>query len=76
MEKSVLKLESNTDKGSTFRTIFKTRHGRVVFLSVQLHDSLCTIQDWFYLDRNQGRTGPARYSARPQMLRTIKEPLI
>ena len=74
MQKSVLQLESSTDKGSVFRTIFKTSHGRVVFLSVQLHDSYCTIQDCFYLDRNQGRTGPARYSARPKMLRTIQFP--
>lgn len=74
MEKSILKLESNADNGSTFRTIFKTRHGRVVFLSVQVHDSFCTIQDCFYLDRNQGRTGAARYSARPKMLRTIEFP--
>lgn len=27
-----------------------------------------------YLDRNQGWTGPARYSARPKMLRTIQFP--
>lgn len=74
MQKNVLQLESSTDKGSVFRTIFKTSHGRVVFLSVQLHDSYCTIQDCFYLDRNQGRTGPARYSARPKMLRTIQFP--
>ena len=74
MEKSVLKLERSTEGGSTFRTIFKTRHGRVVFLSAQLHDSYCTIQNCFYLDRNQGRAGPARYSARPKMLRTIQFP--
>ena len=74
MEKSILKLEGNVDNESAFRTIFKTRHGRVVFLSVQLHDLLCTIQDCFYLDRNQGRTGPARYSARPKMLKTMEFP--
>lgn len=34
MEKSILKLEGNIDNESAFRTIFKTRHGRVVFLSV------------------------------------------
>lgn len=76
MQKSILtmRLDHSSGNDDQFRTIFKTRHGRVVFLSVQLHDSYCTIQDCFYLDRNQGRTGPARYSARPQMLRTIKFP--
>jgi len=73
MQQSILKLESDISNGdmNRFRTIFKTQHGRIVFLSVEVCASDCTIIDCFYVDRNQGRSGPARYSAKPKKLQTI-----
>lgn len=74
MQKSILKLEATND-ASTYRAIIKTRHGRVLFLSLEINDSICTIQDCFYIDRNQGREGEARYKARPKKLRTLQFPM-
>ena len=71
MKKSKLRLEASSNGTSTFRTIIKTRHGRVLFLSLEINDSTCTIRDCFYIDRNQGRKGEARYSSRPKKLRTL-----
>lgn len=75
MRKNILKLESITGNESTFRTTIKTRHGRVLYLSVEVNGSVCTIQDCFYIDRNQGRSGEARYSAKPKKLRTLQSPV-
>jgi len=74
VEKSILKLEEFTSGGSasSFRTIIKTQHGRTMFLSLEINDTDCTITDCFYIDRNQGRTGAARYSAKPLKLQTFQ----
>jgi hypothetical protein len=72
MHKSILKLEAS-GSASTFRTTIKTRHGRVLFLSLEINDSICTIRDCFYIDRNQGREGEARYKAKK--LRTLQFPV-
>ena len=76
MQKSILKLESDTSSGCTnrFRAIFKTQHGRVLFLSVEICNSEYAITDCFYIDRNQGRLGMARYSSKPKKLQTIRVP--
>ena len=71
MTKSILKLEPYKDNSShpnSFRTIFKTKHGRIVFLALSIDGTGCTITDCFYIDRNQGRTGAKRYSSKPQKM--------
>lgn len=73
MQKSILELETTSDASSS-RTIFKTRHGRTLFLSLAVNGPVYTITDCFYTDRNQGREGAARYKARPQKLRTLQFP--
>ena len=77
MERSILKLEEFTsnDLVNRFRTIIKTQHGRVMFLSLEIIDAECTIIDCFYTDRNQGRTGAERYSSKPLKLQTFQFPL-
>lgn len=77
MERSILKLEEFTSNGltNTFRTIIKTRHGRVMFLSLEVNDPDCMITNCFYTDRNQGRTGAERYSSKPLKLQTFQFPL-
>ena len=75
MQKSILRLESSSDNPNVFRSIIKTRHGRVLFLSLEINDSICTIRDCFYIDRNQGREGEARYKAKPKKLRTLQFPV-
>lgn len=74
MKKSILKLEAFTCNGYTnaFRTIFKTQHGRVLFLSLEIQDTDCNITDCFYIDRNQGKTGANRYSSKPLKLKTFQ----
>jgi len=74
MKKDILRLETAEDGESQFRTSFKNRHGREIFLSVEISGPDCTITDCFYIDRNQGRTGAARYSARPKKLLTRQFP--
>ena len=75
MQKSILRLESSSDNPNVFRSIIKTRHGRVLFLSLEINDSICTVRDCFYIDRNQGREGEARYKAKPKKLRTLQFPM-
>lgn len=75
MHKSILKLDTIMGSASNFRSIIKTRHGRVLLLSLEINDSICTIQDCFYIDRNQGREGAARYKAKPKKLRTLQFPV-
>ena len=77
MKKSILTLESFTrsDHTNTYRTIIKTHHGRVMFLSIEVNGDDCTITDCFYTDRNQGRAGTARYSSKPLKLQTLQFPI-
>ncbi len=74
MERGILKLEEFTSNGlsNRFRTIIKTQHGRVMFLSLEINDAECTITDCFYTDRNQGRTGAERHSSKPLKLKTLQ----
>lgn len=74
MKKSILKFETYTSTvyTKTFRTIIKTQHGRLVFLSVSIDDSICTIRDCFYIDRNQGKSGANRYASKPLKLQTFQ----
>lgn len=73
MKKSILKLEILMSNGvaTGFRTIIKTQHGRILFLSLRVNDSDYTITNCFYLDRNQGRTGIERYRSKPLKLQTL-----
>lgn len=74
MQKENLILEAFGSGKPTYRAIVKTRHGRTLYLSLEIEGSACTITDCFYTDRNQGRTGEARYSARPKKLQTLQFP--
>lgn len=74
MHKSILKLEAFGSDAPNFRTIIKTQHGRTLFLSLAVNGPIYTITDCFYTDRNQGRTGAVRYSAKPRKLRTLQFP--
>ena len=76
MHQSILTLESHniTGKTGTYRTTFKTDHGRELYLSVEIKGPFCTITDCFYLDRNQVKAGAARYSAKPKKLCTFTFP--
>lgn len=73
MKQSILQLELCTcsEYPDTYRTIFKTKHGRVLYLELRITGENYVITDCFYSDRNQSRSGAERYSARPQMLQTI-----
>ena len=77
MHKSILRMElfSGSMGSTAYRTIFTTQHGRRIFLALTLNGSICTISDCFYIDRNQGREGQARYSSRPKNLLTLQFPI-
>ena len=72
MKQSILKLEafSSTEGINAYRTIFKNQHGRSLYLSIEIDGAECKITDCFYIDRNHGKSGDSRYSARPKLLRT------
>lgn len=74
MNKSILKFESCIvkDRANPFRTVIKTQHGRILFLMVEIDGDNCKILDCFYVDRNQGKSGPERYNARPMKLQTFR----
>ena len=76
MQRSILKLEEVAGNGSpsSYRTIFKTTHGRVVFLALETDGITCTITNCFYLDRNHGRKRDTRYQPKPKMLKTFRFP--
>lgn len=76
MERGILKFEKflENDHGNSFRTIIKTQHGRVLFLSLEVNDAECTITNCFYTDRNKGRAGVERYSSKPLKLKTFQFP--
>ena len=62
VQQSILRLEADTSSSAPneFRSIFKTRHGREMFLALTVNGGACTVTDCFYTDRNQGREGAAR----------------
>lgn len=72
MQKSILTIEQCGE--NTYRTIFKNKHGRSIFLQVGLNGSTCRITNCFYTDRNQGKEGEARFGAKPKLLKTFEFP--
>lgn len=74
MKQSILKLETWTDGSSEnkYRTIIKTRHGRTIFLSMEIKDGYCCITSCFYTDRNRHKTGADRYNSKPEKLKKMQ----
>ena len=75
MTKSTLKLEPIAENESVFRTIFKNNHARTIYLSLERNNSQYVITECFYVDRNQGKSGNLRYSAKPRRLKTRSFPV-
>lgn len=73
MKKSVLKLSAYKCAATdgVYRTIFTTKHGRKIFLLLEIDNSKCIIKECFYFDRNQNRIGKERYSSKPLKIRTF-----
>lgn len=55
MHKCILILERTAAESPAYRATFKTKHGRHVFLSLELSGEECAIAECFYIDRCQGR---------------------
>ena len=72
MVRSILKLESVGGSGKRYRTVFKNQHGRSIYLELLVEGESCQVADCFYTDRNRGKEGAARFSAKPKLLRTLK----
>ena len=74
MKRGILKFDTCIMDGhaDTFRTIFKTQHGRVLYLLLEINGSDCTILDCFYIDRNQNKAGEERYNCKPSKLQTFQ----
>ena len=75
MNKSILKFEPyTTEYGTTaYRTVFKTQHGRLIYLSAVISNGQCEILQCFYVDRN--RSGNDRYRSVPKKLKTVRFPV-
>ena len=74
MNKSILKLEKVTTSQNhilQYRTVFKTKHGRVLYLSLTIRDTTCRVQDCFYCDRHGIDPGARRTARRPGKLKTL-----
>ena len=73
MNRSILKLEEVAGNGTSqsYRTIFKTRHGRVVFLALAIEGGNCCIDECIYIDRINRRKGKGLYGLKPQRLQTF-----
>ena len=76
MKQGVLLLEAYDELGNqgSFRTVIKTQHGRVMFLTLTVSGTDCTITDCFYTDRNQNRGGAAHCNVKPLKLQTFRVP--
>ncbi len=70
MNRAIVRFEQ-AGSGGCYRTIFQTRHGRSLYLELSIAGSRAYIANCFYTDRNQSRTGKARFSARPKKLQTL-----
>ncbi len=68
--KSILQLENVSEDNNVFRTIFKTKHGRIVYLSLATDNDYCTIIDCYYADRMQVNSESQHCSSRPKMLKS------
>ena len=75
MQPSILKMEIIAGNCGVYQTIFKTRHGRVVYLALAVSHDSCVITQCFYVDRNQRRTGDDRYAHAPKKLQTMEFPI-
>lgn len=76
MQRDILKLEVVAERSATaFRTIIKTKHGRVIFLAIEIQGSECEITNCFYVDRNQGQAGEKRCRSKPLKLKTFNFPV-
>lgn len=74
MKYTILRLEETASCQGAFhrcRTVFKTRHGRTLYLALELSEGVCSIVECFYTDRGQGR--PKRL-LEPKMLKTRRFP--
>ena len=74
IKRSILKLEEATplpNHGNRYRTVFKTRHGRTLYLALELSGGGCSVVECFYTDRGQGC--PKRL-LEPKMLKTRRFP--
>ena len=67
MHKSILFLESAGAGNSAYRAVIKTRHGRTLYLALELSEGVCSIVECFYTDRGQGRQ---KRLLEPKMLKT------
>ena len=75
IKRSILKLEEATplpNHGNRYRTVFKTRHGRQVFLSLERSGEDLIIENCRYLDRGQRRSND---SLVPKKLQTRRFPV-
>lgn len=62
MKKSVLHLFKHTDGG--YHTVFKTDHGRKIYLLLSCHHGICTVGECCYLDRSVPKS-PKKLTAVP-----------
>lgn len=75
MKQSVLNLEYySASNNPVYRTIFSTKHSRKIFLELKTTDSLCTITDCFYIDRERGIAGTEHFRSVPLKLQTLTFP--
>lgn len=75
MNKSILKLNPCKSSPSFYRTVFTTKHGRKIYLSLRIINDRCTIIDCFYTDRNINRISYECYRAKPLKLQAFEFPL-
>lgn len=68
MKKQHLKLYPTPLKTNTYRAIIKTSHGRLIYIEVCIKQTICTIIDYFYVDRV--RSG--KYYSAPSKMITVQ----
>ena len=51
-------------QSGTYRSVFKTKHGRLIYLEVSVDDNNVHIKDCYYIDRKRA----GEYYARPKKL--------
>ena len=68
MQRNIIDIYKSKSGG--YRTTLKTLHGRKIFLAVQVNNGVCDLTECWYLDRNVGKEGDARKSAKPLKLKS------
>ena len=69
MKQNILKLYKS--KAGECRTVFRTMHGRKIFLAMKIDDdNICNLIECWYYDRNVGKEGDSRKSAKPHKLKS------